>query len=187
MYERITGDRLVRAFEQRIPWLMAEVGVPGLSIALVRDAAVVWRGGFGVKRAGSPDPVDDATVFETASLAKPPFAYAVLRLCEVGALDLDIPLTAYHPRPYTAWGFDLAQPDLQRVTARQVRRMPPGSVTTPSRGCSRHRSASTTPSPGGSAGVCSTRPGASASGTGAISAITSRSRSVRGQGGMAWW
>jgi hypothetical protein len=34
-------------------------------------------------------------VFEAASTSKPVFAYAVMKLCERGVMDLDTPLTHY--------------------------------------------------------------------------------------------
>jgi CubicO group peptidase (beta-lactamase class C family) len=47
---------------------------------------------FGVKHAESGEPVTEHTVFEAASLSKPMFAYAVLRLVDRGEWDLDAPL-----------------------------------------------------------------------------------------------
>ena len=35
--------------EKQIPGLMAEANTPGLSIAIIRDAKVLWRRGFGVR------------------------------------------------------------------------------------------------------------------------------------------
>jgi CubicO group peptidase (beta-lactamase class C family) len=43
------------------------------------------------------EPVTLDTLFEAASLSKPLFAYAALRLCEKGVLDLDTPLIEYMP------------------------------------------------------------------------------------------
>lgn len=79
---------------------MREGDVPGLSLALIRDGRVVWHRGFGVKNAATKEPVGDGTVFEAASLSKPVFAYAVLKLVDGGQLALDRPLSAYAPDAY---------------------------------------------------------------------------------------
>ena len=59
-------------------------------------------------------PVSEETVFEAASLGKPVFAYAVLRLVDAGVLDLDRPLYDYLPIP------EANKPRMKRVTPRQV-------------------------------------------------------------------
>ena len=81
----------------RIPALLAETVVPGVSIALIRNTKLDWHRGFGVRDATSKAPVDARTVFNAASMSKPVFAYAVLQLCDRGLLDLDTPLTRYTP------------------------------------------------------------------------------------------
>src|SRR6266699_426718 len=73
------------------------------------------RRAFGVKDAASKVPVDDATMFEAASMSKPVFAYAVLKLCERGVLDLDTPLTHYTTSRLLA-----GDPRLDLITARHV-------------------------------------------------------------------
>jgi CubicO group peptidase (beta-lactamase class C family) len=108
--------QLFAQLEQRIPRLMSEGDIPGLSIALVRDADVAWSRGFGVKNAETKEPVDDNSVFEAASLSKPVFAYAVLKLVDSGKIDLDAPLTKYIPGRYDV-GDD---PRLDQITARRV-------------------------------------------------------------------
>src|SRR5262245_13429885 len=101
--------------EALIPRLMADANVPGLGMAIVNGGRLVWRRGFGVRDASSKTPVDNDTVFEAASMSKPPFAYVVLKLCEKGRLDLDSPLTKY------TWERFLAnEPRLDLITARQV-------------------------------------------------------------------
>jgi CubicO group peptidase (beta-lactamase class C family) len=89
-------DRAV-FFEREISRLMQEAGVPGLSIAVIRGGKISWSGAFGVRDLNSGDPVDENTMFESASLTKPVTAFAALRLVEKGQLDVDRPLHEYFP------------------------------------------------------------------------------------------
>ncbi|MER5933094.1 serine hydrolase [Streptomyces sp. NPDC002054] len=50
---------------------MAETGVPGAAVAVVRQDKVVYLKGFGLRKAGQTDRVDADTVFQIASLSKP--------------------------------------------------------------------------------------------------------------------
>ena len=106
---------LIAELEKEIPGLLNEAQVPGLSIALAKDGALLWRRGFGVKDIRSKEPVDDNTVFEAASTSKPVFAYAVMKLCERRVMDLDTPLTTYTPDRFIE-----GDPRLDRITARHV-------------------------------------------------------------------
>jgi CubicO group peptidase (beta-lactamase class C family) len=83
-----------------IPRLMKDGEVPGLGIAVIKDGKISLNRGFGVMNASTKEPVTNATVFEAASLSKPVFAYAVLKLVDAGKLDLDKPLIQYLGKPY---------------------------------------------------------------------------------------
>lgn len=83
--------------EAAIPKLMDEGDVPGLSIALISNGTVSWSRAFGVKNTTTGEPVTETTVFEAASLSKPVFAYAVLKLADQGRIELDTPLSKYLP------------------------------------------------------------------------------------------
>ena len=98
-----------------IPKLMSANNVPGLSIAIINGARIAWAMGFGVKDRASSAPVDRNTVFEAASMSKPVFAYAVMKLREKGILDLDTPLIKYTREPFLA-----GDQRLDRITARHV-------------------------------------------------------------------
>jgi len=74
---------------------MEATHVPGVSVAVFRNARLAWRQGFGVMNRESGNAVNTETLFEAASMSKPVFAYIVLKLCEEGILDLDTPLTHY--------------------------------------------------------------------------------------------
>ena len=106
---------LIADLEKQIPKLMEEANVPGLSIAIIKDAKLLWRRGFGVKDSASKEPVDNDTVFEPASVSKTVFAYATMKLCEKGVLGLDTPLTKY-----TSERFLEGDPRLELITARHV-------------------------------------------------------------------
>jgi CubicO group peptidase (beta-lactamase class C family) len=110
------NNAAVSRLEQTIPHLMTEADIPGLSIAVIRDSKVIWTRGFGVSNAETKARVNDNTVFEAASLTKPVFAYAVLKLVDNGKLDLNTPLIKYLPGRYDV-GDD---PRLDQMTARRV-------------------------------------------------------------------
>ncbi|MFY9554307.1 MAG: serine hydrolase [Blastocatellia bacterium] len=102
--------------ERDVPQLMKQADVPGLSIALIRDGAIAWQHGFGVMDSTTKQPVTANTVYEAASLSKPVFAYAVLKLRDAGKIDLDKPLNEYLPGNYDV-GPDAR---LGQITARRV-------------------------------------------------------------------
>jgi len=106
----------IRRLETDIPVLLQKSDVPGMSIALIRDGRMVWSKGFGVSNAVTKKPVTTNTVFEAASLSKPVFAYAVLRLVDEGKLNLDTPLNKYLGNNY-----DVVNDDrINLITARHV-------------------------------------------------------------------
>ena len=100
--------------DKRIPELLAQTKVPGLSIAVVTDSALAWRRAYGTANVEAGAPISDDTVFEAGSISKTVFAYAVLKLCEKGVLSLDAPLTQYSAeRP-------LDDPRVDLITVRHV-------------------------------------------------------------------
>lgn len=112
--------------EQTLKTLAAEHHICGVAIAVVKNRKL--------------DSMDTATgclpaltlnsnsVFQAASLGKPVFAYAVLKLVEQGTLELDTPVVTYLPQGYRhqfypskAEPSDLVtDPRIEAVTARMV-------------------------------------------------------------------
>lgn len=102
--------------ESELPVLMERADLPGLSVALIRGRKLVWTKGFGVGHAEKKGPVTPGTVFEAASLSKPVFAYAVLKLADAGKLDLDRPLMEI-----LGGNYDVGDDErLKLITARRV-------------------------------------------------------------------
>ena len=83
------------ALLQRLPDIMREASVPAVSIGVVEAGEVTFAGAFGVRHATTGEPVDENTVFEAASLSKPPVAYVAMLLREEGLIDIDRPLVEY--------------------------------------------------------------------------------------------
>jgi len=110
------ASEAIRRLNTDIPLLLEKSDVPGMSIALIRDGKVVWSKGFGVSNAVTKRPVTTNTIFEAASLSKPVFAYAVLRLVDEGKLNLDTPLNKYLGNNYDVVGDDR----INLITARHV-------------------------------------------------------------------
>ena len=105
------------AFLAELPRIMQAFAVPGIGIAVVEAGAVVWSRGFGMANAATAAPVDARTVFESASLSKPVFAYLVMQLVEQGRIALDRPLVRYRRPDYLA-----DHPWIERITVRDVLR-----------------------------------------------------------------
>ena len=62
---------------------------PGVSIAFINDGRIEWARAYGVREAGSGEPVTTETLFQAGSISKPVTAIAALRLVEAGQLPLD--------------------------------------------------------------------------------------------------
>ncbi len=77
----------------RIPALAQEIldqtGVPGMSIAVVYDDALLYAGGFGVREIGQAETVDADTVFQIASVSKPVSSTVVSAVVGAGTLSWD--------------------------------------------------------------------------------------------------
>jgi CubicO group peptidase (beta-lactamase class C family) len=67
---------------------MAELHVPGVSIAVVHNGVIDWARGFGFQQLGGK-PVSTDTLFQAGSISKPVAAMAALHLVQEGKLSLD--------------------------------------------------------------------------------------------------
>jgi N-acyl-D-amino-acid deacylase len=87
----ITGVHVpgMASFDQAIPQLMAQWGIPGAAVAVARDGRLVFARGYGWADLAAEEPVQPESLFRIASISKPITAAAVLSLVEAGALRLD--------------------------------------------------------------------------------------------------
>lgn len=106
---------LSQKFLTQLPKMMEWAGVPGVQVGLVEKDKLTWKGEYGVKNAETKEAVTGETVFPAASLSKPVFTYAVLKLREEGLIELDKPLIDYLPIEYIP-----NEPRAKQVSARHV-------------------------------------------------------------------
>jgi len=70
-------------------------GVPGVSIAVIKDSKVLWTKAYGFADLESKTPVTQNTLFQLASMSKPVSAYAALKEVELGKLNPNVDVNLY--------------------------------------------------------------------------------------------
>lgn len=107
------GDRLdyapaVEALQDLITHELTAKDIPGMSIALVDDQAIVWAAGFGQAAPGVAAPT--AIRFRAGPVSTLFTAVAVMQLAERGLVVLDAPVSRYVPEfaPHNRFGTSIS-------------------------------------------------------------------------------
>jgi CubicO group peptidase (beta-lactamase class C family) len=87
----------IEALRSFVETSMAELGVPGVGLALIDHGQVVYQGGVGVRALGSPEPVDAHTLFMIASNTKGMSTLLLARLADQGKVDWDQKVIEVYP------------------------------------------------------------------------------------------
>lgn len=103
-YFTIDGRNIeIQSFNQDVEKMMDEVGVPGVSLAVIDNNQIVFYDAYGHKQSSGKKKVNKNTVFEACSLSKSFLVYAAFKLADAGKLDLDKPMYQYmEPGPALA-------------------------------------------------------------------------------------
>jgi CubicO group peptidase (beta-lactamase class C family) len=78
-----------KGFEARVEALRSDIGVPGMSIAIVENDKVTFAKGFGIRQLGAPAKVDADTIFPNGSTGKAFTVAALAVLVDRGQLSWD--------------------------------------------------------------------------------------------------
>lgn len=99
------GAQVPAGFDARVEQAMRSRDVPGMAISIVKDGKIVHARGYGVRRLGSPAPVDGDTIFPTGSTGKAVTAAALAILVDDGKLAWDDKVIDHLPdfRMHDAW------------------------------------------------------------------------------------
>ena len=76
---------------ERVKELMGKHGIPGATMAVIREGEVVWSNAYGVRNEQGT-PMHEGVLFECASLTKSLFALLALQEVDMGKIDLDAPI-----------------------------------------------------------------------------------------------
>lgn len=118
------GEAVVR-LERWIARELDAKDIPGLSIALVDGARIVWARGFGFADLHRRIPATAETVYRVGSVSKLFTDIAVMQRVEQGAIDLDAPVARYVPE------FAPANTSGKPITLRQLMSHRSGLVREP--------------------------------------------------------
>ena len=89
--------KTVDEFKAAVQKVLADTGVPGAGLALVRTSGVEWAGGVGLADRDLKTPVTADTHFRAGSISKTFVAIALTQLYEDDELDLDTPVAQLIP------------------------------------------------------------------------------------------
>lgn len=108
-------DKVVVTYDEMMRELIHDTGIPGASVAIIRDTTVIFQRGYGVKSVGGTDSVDQRTVFRIGSVSKCFAAVLTAILVEEKVLNWDDPVVKYLP------DFQLKSPEYtQQLTLRHL-------------------------------------------------------------------
>ena len=89
------SDAQTEAIRGMVASVIAEEGIPGISVGIVQNGDSIWAEGFGEADIDSGAPATADTVYRIASISKMITATVVLRLDELGVLQLEEPIHTY--------------------------------------------------------------------------------------------
>src|SRR5579859_2119893 len=85
----------IRAMNDSIRKMMQDVGVPALSLAVIKDNRIAYFHTYGYKHLDNKGPANRRTLFQAGSLTKSFLVFTVYKLVDEGLLDLDKPMYQY--------------------------------------------------------------------------------------------
>src|SRR6056297_2487611 len=102
--------------DQRIPGWIDRYEVPGVTLALVKNGETVWAGAYGFADVKKQIQMTPKTVCRVESISKSVTARGVMKLVEMGAIQLDDPVC----RHLKSWEFPESDYDFKKVTIRHL-------------------------------------------------------------------
>jgi beta-lactamase class C len=87
----------LNSYENIFKTNFAATGAPGAAVVIVKDSAIIYQKGFGIKELGKPDSIGVNTVFRLASLSKGFTAVLTAILVDRKVFSWEDPVIKYIP------------------------------------------------------------------------------------------
>jgi len=107
---------LIANLELKTPDLLKKYNIPGASISIIENGGIKWIGTFGYADKEEKIKINKDTVYQVASISKSATAVGIMKLVEVGIINLDDPIEKY----ITRWQIPDSIYDKNEVTIRRV-------------------------------------------------------------------
>jgi CubicO group peptidase (beta-lactamase class C family) len=112
----MSADEFKRRLDERVPALLQRFGVPGVSVATVIDGRPADSYAYGQANIAQQRPMSVDSVFQVASISKSFTAWGIMRLVDVGQIELDAPVEHYiAPWPLPDSSFPRDQVTVRRL------------------------------------------------------------------------
>ncbi len=111
-----TSEELPAYLEKQLPRWLERYRVPGVSLAIIREARPHWIATYGMADAGTQESLTPQAVFQAASVSKSLTAWGVMKLVSEGRIDLDEPVNRYLSR----WQLPESRFNNREVTVRRL-------------------------------------------------------------------
>lgn len=116
LFAQGTTEDFTTKLEKNIPGWMNRYDIPGVTVALIRQGEVIWSNAYGYADIEQGIRMTKDAVCRTESISKSVTARGVMRLAELGEIELDDPVHRY----LTSWEFPESDFETDRVTIRHL-------------------------------------------------------------------
>ena len=112
-------EQVKEVLTKEIQKILADTGIPSISIALVKNDSLIWAEAFGYSNIRTKTPATTTTAYATGSNVKPFMSVAILQLAAEEKLDLDRPVNDYLEHPLTPFSKDSKPITLRHLLSHQ--------------------------------------------------------------------
>lgn len=94
-YSVIPADERLTVVRENLINNIEETGVASVSVSVAENGIIIWQEAFGYADIENSVPATPKTMYSVASITKPMVAAGIMKLAELGNIDIDMPADSY--------------------------------------------------------------------------------------------